>query len=235
MKKNNGLANSLIAVYAVVLFIYILFFLVIPFEKEDVSWLSFGFTIFSVLASLGICGIAMGKDEALVSKMYGFPVFKVGLYYAGAQFALGFLFCLLAPVVDIPMWIPALLYIALFAAAVIGVLATDSARKVIEGIEQQTRADTQTITYFRIDVDGIVDACNVPEVKADLERLKEQIRFSDPVSSEATRESEAIVQAMLDELKVALTVGNVNEIRAQIQRTANALNTRNRICKANKR
>ncbi|MBE6713443.1 MAG: hypothetical protein E7580_08045 [Ruminococcaceae bacterium] len=233
--NSNKKATSLIAVYGIVIFLYVFIFVMLPFEKEDASWLSFGFTIFSMIASLFICAIAMGKDNSLVSKMYGIPVFKIGMYYVAAQFILGVLFCILAPMVDIPSWLPIILYVVLFCAVVIGVIATDNARDMALEIEQETKVNTRTITYFRIDIDGIADACNNLEVKAELEKLKEQFRYSDPVSSEATRESEAIVQAMLDELKVALTVGNTDEIRIQIQKTANALNTRNRICKANKR
>ena len=71
-------------------------------------------------------------------------------------------------------------------------------------------------------------------VKADLEKLKEQFRFSDPVSSDATKEIEGRIQEMLQELKNLAVQGSTEEIRTAIENIALTLTERNRICKANK-
>ena len=101
-------------------------------------------------------------------------------------------------------------------------------------MDENVKVDTKNVTRFQIDIAGIVDICENTEVKADLEKLNELFRFSDPVTNDETREVEESIKTMLAELKTIVADGSTDDIKALIKRITNALNERNRICKASK-
>ena len=105
---------------------------------------------------------------------------------------------------------------------------------MVEKIDQETKVDTQTVTYFQINIDGIVDGCENIEIKEKLEKLSDQFRFSDPVSSEVTKEIEEKINHMLSELKSHIEDKHVDEANTLIQKISNTMKERNRICKAKK-
>lgn len=55
---------------------------------------------------------------------------------------------------------------------------------------------------------SLVAQCDNAAAKAELQKLSDSLRFSDPVSSDATAESEAELRHMLEELQTALVDGD---------------------------
>lgn len=230
----NKKSKSVIAVYAIVLFVYVLAFLIIPFNKTAASWISFVFTIIAIAGSLFVCGYAFNAKQTLISKIYGYPIFRVGAVYAIAQLVIGVVICAIAAFVAVPYWVALLVSVILLGASAIGVIITDNTRDLVEEVDASVKVDTQNVTRFQIDIAGIVDICENTEVKADLEKLNELFRFSDPVTNEDTKESEEAIKIMLTELKTLVADGSTDDIKALIKKITNALNERNRICKASK-
>lgn len=227
--------KSMIAVYAILLVVYMVVFLVIPFPKIGASWISFVFTIISIICSMAVCGYAFSKGETLVSKVYGYPVFRVSVIYLLAQFGIGIIICILGTFLSVPYWVALLISIILLGAASIGVIVTDNTRDLVEEAEEQTKVDTKSVTLFQLNINAIVQQCGNTEVKKELDKLNEQFRYSDPVSSEETREIEVNLEKMLAELSSITGKGNTEEIRNQIRKVSNTLAERNRICKASKK
>ena len=66
---------------AIVLALYLVLILVIPFVKNAAYWLSFGFTLaaFGVAGAAGYVGVFRQEDAK--SRFYGFPIAKIGLVY----------------------------------------------------------------------------------------------------------------------------------------------------------
>ena len=223
-----------IAIYAILLVVYIIAFLIIPFNKIAASWISFAFTIIAIAGSLLIFNFAFNAKETLVSKIYGYPIFRVGAVYALAQLSLGIIICIIAAFIAVPYWVALLLSIILLGSTAIGVIVTDNTRDLVEHVDEATVADTENITHFQIDIAGIVDCCEDGAWKAELKKLDEAFRFSDPVSSAHTKESEEKLGILLDELKVFIDNNNSDEAVAHIKKISNALAERNRICKATK-
>lgn len=226
--------KSVIAVYAIVLLVYVLAFLIIPFDKIAASWISFVFTVIAITGSLFVCIYAFGTKQTLVSKIYGYPIFRVGVIYALVQLAVGVVICAIGAFVAVPYWVALLLFVILLAAVAIGVIITDNTRDMVEEMDEGAKVDTKNLTRFQIIIAGIVDVCENAEVKKELEKLNDLFRFSDPVTNEQTREIEESISAMLTELKTIVVDGSADDIIISIKKLTNVLNERNRICKANK-
>lgn len=227
-------SKSVIAIYAILLVVYIVAFLIIPFNKIAASWISFAFTIIAIAGSLLIFNFAFNAKETLVSKIYGYPIFRVGAVYALAQLVIGVVICAISAVIAVPYWVALLVSFILLGAAAIGVIITDNTRDLVEEVDESVNVDTKNVTRFQIDIAGIDDVCENTEVKADLEKLNELFRFSDPVTNDETREVEESIKTMLAELKTIVADGSTDDINALIKRITNTLNERNRICKASK-
>lgn len=232
--KMNKKTKSVIAIYAIIAFVYILAFIIIPFQKIAASWISFAFTVISFLCGIFICNIAFKNGEALISKVYGYPIFRVGIIYVISQIIFSIIICAVAAFLSVPYWIALLLSVIVLAAATIGIIATDNTRDIVREIEQGTKQSIQNTKIFNLNMAAIVDLCSDDTVKKDLEKLFEQFRFSDPVSNDMTKSIETDILSELDELKVSLSEDTLQEVLKKIEKIRNLLSERNRICKAEK-
>lgn len=233
-KKLNSKAKSVIMVYAIFFVVYVLAFLVIPFKKIAASWISFAFTIIAIVAGLFIFNVAFNTKKTIVSKIYGYPIFKVGVIYTVAQLILGILICAIAAFVTVPYWVALILFVILFGATAIGVIITDNTRDMVEQVDDETKSETKNITFFQINISGIVDCCEDDALKSELQKLNDAFRFSDPVSNKFTSDIEEKINSMLSKLKVSIENNNEVEATDYIKKITNALAERNRICKATK-
>ena len=101
----NKKTRSFILVYGIVFLVCLLAFLIIPFQKNAASWIVFAFSLISIAAGCGISLFAFRGEQALVSKVYGFPVFRIGLIYMILQLVFSLIICIVAAFVDVPYWI----------------------------------------------------------------------------------------------------------------------------------
>lgn len=232
MNKKN---KSIIAVYGILAFIYLIAFVIIPFPKTAASWISFVFTLVSFVLSLGVTLYVFGKDDEMTSKFYGFPIFKIAYMYPLIQFVVGLIICIVAAFVAIPYWIALILSLIILGASAIGVIATDNARDIVEQTEAESERVTKATKMFNLNIASVLDLCTEPSVKIELEKLAESFRFSDPVSSDATEDIESTIMEKLENLKISISSSDSDENIAKITELKNLLAERNRICKMNKR
>ena len=229
-KKNK----SIIAVYSILAFIYLIAFVIIPFPKNAASWISFVFTLVSFVLSLGVSLYIFGKDDEMTSKFYGFPIFKIAYMYPLVQFVVGLIICIVAAFVAVPYWIALILSLIILGASAIGVIATDNARDIVEQTEAESERVTKATKMFNLNIASVLDLCTEPSVKKELEKLAESFRFSDPVSSDATEDIESTIMEKLENLKIGISSSSADENIAKITELKNLLAERNRICKVSK-
>ena len=225
---------SLIAVYAIAIVVYLFAFLIVPFPKSAASWISFVFTLISFVSSCFITMYAFKENEPLDSKVYGFPIFKVGAMYAIAQFVFGLLICILASFMQMPVWIPLLVSVVFLATAAVGVIAADNIKDVVIEQKEAVEVQTKVMKTFTVDLSYVSSLTKDPVLSKAVEKLAEEFRFSDPVSNEATEKIELQLNEEVDKL-ASLIKDNPEEAFKQIEFIKSILDKRNRIAKENKR
>lgn len=232
--KTSKRVISIIAVYCIVLILYILSFTTIPFPKSATSWISFAFTVLSIVTSLIVCNYAFyGKN--LLGAIYGFPIFRIGLIYMILQIIVGIVFCAIASFINVPYWIPLLVSTLLLGIAVILVLATVNARDVVEDNEETTIQKIKMLSTFNLDIAGIVDVCENDGLKVMLQELENTFKYSsDPVSNDATHAIEEDINNELKLLKQFVLDNDEENASQKIKVVSRLLAERNRICQANK-
>ena len=217
-----------IAALGILLILYILIVFLIPFVKTAIFWVSFVFTLIAFGVVAVSLYIAFVKNPDVKSKFYGFPIAKIGVMYGAAQLLAGLIFMALG--LWIPVWAAVLVYAIALGAAVIGLISADAVREEIQRQDNKLKKDVSFMRNLQSKVNQMATQCAAPELR----QFAEDIRYSDPVSSDALTDIERELAAAVEELQAAVVDGDSESV-AQLCRKASAtLAERNRLCKLNK-
>ena len=225
---------STIAIYVVLLLVFNVIFFAIPFEKTSISWISFVFTWIAFLLGYGITYYAFSETETLQSKVYGFPVFRIGFFYMATQLVVTVILCAVGSVINVPAWVALVLSMLILTATMIGVIATDNARDVIQNMDQKTAVQTQVVKTFRLDVENLIGVCKDPVVKKKMESLADAFKYSDPVSRDSLVAIEARISDEVNVLKSLALGEDPDALVNKIDEVKILLADRNRRCKEGK-
>ena len=217
--------GAVAAVYNVIAF-------ALPFSKTAVFFLSWIFTMAATAAQVYVIRTAFFKGEGVKSKLYGFPIARVGLVYLAAQVVLGLIFMALGTVV--PFWLPLVLYVLLMGAAFIGLITTEGVREEVERQERKLVKDVSRMRKFQAHTRMLARDGQIPEAKEPLRELAEAFRYSDPVSSEALKEIEGTIADDLGHLQDAVALLEKEKALELCQKTKRDLEERNQMCRLRK-
>lgn len=225
MKKDT--IRGIIAL-TVVLALYILIAFLIPFIHTATFWVSFMFTLIAFCVVAASIYIAFVKNPDAKSRFYGFPIAKLGVIYGVVQLIAGFIFMALG--VWIPVWVAVLVYAIALGSVAIGLISADAVRDEIQRQDVKLKKDVSFMRNLQSKVCQMATQCDAPELKS----FAEDIRYSDPVSSDALGDIEQELAAAVEELQAAVVDGDSESV-AQLCRKASAvLSERNRLCKLGK-
>jgi len=235
MNKLSKQTKSLGIISIILSIVFLLVVVLIPFRKIAASWIVTAF----VVVAVGVCGyifsIAFDNDKPLISKVYGFPLFRIAYIYLGTQFIFSVLVLIVSHFVDTPYWVALLGSVIFLAVAVVGIIAVDNVKTIVEEMEEVQQAEIKKVTLFKINLDSVVDMCSDEDTKKKLEKLAEKFKYSDPVSSEETMELENQLSSEIDALRNLVMNQQIDDCNKQIIKVEQLLVERNRICKAYKK
>ena len=229
MKKN---AIRWWVVLGVVLVVYNVLAFALPFPKTAVFAVSYLFTTIAILAQIYVIRTAFYRGEGVKSKFYGFPIAKLGVIYLAVQLIVGLVFMALGLIV--PVWLPLALYVVLLGVAAAGFVAADAARDEVVRQEVKLEKDVSRMREFQAKGRALVALNQVSEAARPLEKLAENLRFSDPVSSEALTEIEDQLAECLAQLQEAVSAQKTEQILSVCQEAEHILAERNQLCKLSK-
>ena len=218
-------------VLAIILVVYSVIAFALPFVHTAVFWLSYLFAVVAIAVQVYVLHTAFMKEQSVKSKFYGFPVANVGFFYLVAQLVLGLIMMALAA--KIAVWIPVVLYVILLGVAAVGFIAADAMHDEVERQDVQLKKDVSVMRGLQSKVNGIVGLCGA-DVREDVVKLAEELRYSDPVSNDALAEIEGELSTCVDELQAAVVDGESTAIRELCRKASVTLMERNRLCKLNK-
>lgn len=231
MKEKKSKIQGLV-ILAILFIVFTVLAFAIPFVKNGVFWLAYVFTAVAILAQGYIFHIAFDKGEPIKSKLYGFPIARFGVIYLVVQLIAGFAFMALAKFA--PIWICLIVFVLILAAAAVGLIGADVVREEIEQQDAKLVKDVTTMRALQSKAAFIAGQCSDDDTKVALEKLADTLRYSDPVSNDATVDVEATLTAYLDELQTAVMEGDCESARALCTKAEVTLAERNRLCKLNK-
>ena len=212
--------------------------LIIPFEKSAISWMGYAFELVAIAAQLLFIKVAF-KDNTieLKSKLYGYPIFRIGYIYLGVQTVVSVI-CLIAGAFleDGELWwLVAVIEILVVAAAAIGLIATVETREIVERTEFAVVVDTVFIDGLKIEMTTLNSLCAGKPCGSAVEKLYEQVRYSDPVSVPELKAVEDGVYNAVMQLKSLVAEGNDDSIIQQCNTVSIMMADRNNRVKTLKR
>lgn len=227
MTKNTARGMILLIVVAAV---FSLIAFVLPVEKTAVFWIAYGCGLFAVLFQLYIFKISFEGDAK--SRFYGFPIARVGVYYLAAQLVFSIAEIALASI--IPLWIVVIVNALLLALAVIGCVTTDAMRDEIIRQDVQLKRDVSRMRELQSLAASMLAQCTDEDMKQTVKKIADELRFSDPVSSEATKELEEDMRSQMADIQQAIGDGDEESVKTLCAKLLGGLSERNRICSISK-
>lgn len=197
MKKNSKLG------YAVLGIVFVLFNVIafaIPTAKTGTFWVAYAFSVVAFASQIGIWNVAFGKDNTLKSKFLGFPVVHIGVVYLIVQTVV---FAVFMAVPTLPVWSAIVVCALVLGISAICMISTEVGRGEIERIETKVKQKVFYIKSLQVDVELLAKNESDSAVKAELEKLTEKIRFSDPMSCPELEALEAEIAIKINTLKTA--------------------------------
>lgn len=194
----------------------------VPAAKTAAFWISYGFAVIAFAAQLIIWKAALGRSESLKSKFLGFPVVHIGIVYLIVQLIALAVFLFIP---TLPIWSAVVVCAVVAGVSAVCMIASDVGRSEIERVSAKVQEKTFYIKQLQADVELLANAESDAKAKAELLRLAEKIRYSDPVSHEQVAELETRIAEKVSDLK---TTDNKGEIITEIH---SLLDERNKKCK----
>lgn len=221
--KKNGLMSYLALGIVFALFNVIVF--VAPTDKTATFWTAYAFSVVAFAVQIPLWKIALGKKDALKSKFLGIPVVHVGITYLIIQL-IAFAVFMIFP--TLPVWLTVVVCSIILAISALCAIAGQAGANEINRVEEKITVKRAFIQFLQTDIEMLAESENDTETKAELKKLAEKIRFSDPISNELVNHIENRILIKIDELKAS------ND-KAMIIRELNfLLDERNITCKKSK-
>lgn len=216
----------------VLLILYILIAFLIPFVKTAVFWVSFVFTLIAFGVVAVSLYIAFVKNPDAKSTFYGFPIAKIGTVYWFVQLILGLLFMALGK--WLPVWLAVLVYALLLGAAIIGLISAEVVAEEIHNQDAKLKKDVALMRSLQSKLNQMAAQCDNPDAASAVKKFAEELRYSDPVSSDALADIERDLTAAVEELQSAIVDGDSAATKQLCRKASGILAERNRLCKLNK-
>lgn len=227
LKLSIIIATIIIAAFSVV-------FWIVPVDNSATKALAYIFVVIAYIVCIYSFyqGLIKGKD--VKSKVYGFPIVKVGVGCVIIQTAVSIAMLIVLKFIAVPAWIMVVIGVIICCISLVGVLTTDIVRDAVETQDRQISTATGNINYFRVDMQHIILACNNSEIRKKLERLAEKFQYSDPVSNDATKEIEEAIKREIEGLEGMIKNADKEMLNSKIEDITRLLEDRNRRCKLGK-
>lgn len=214
----------LLAVFSVIAF-------VIPFPKNTVFWVAYVCGIFAILFQLYIFKSSFGKADAR-SRFYGFPIARLGIYYLTVQLVVSIIEIALSKF--LPTWVVILINVLILAVALIGCITTETMRDEIATQDVKLKKNVSNMRELQSLTASLVNQTGDAELKKVLQKVADEFRYSDPLTSDKTNALEENMHSQIDDLQQALVDGDVDGAKMLCLKLLDCLRERNRICVVNK-
>ena len=226
--RNNWKRYILVLIIAALLYSLLTF--ILPFERNAVFYIAYGCAMLLILAQLLVAWRAFGDRQKAASFIYGIPMVRVGWILAAVQLAGGIVLMLLARL--LPVLYAVLAEGIFLGTATILLVINDAQKETLTSQDERLKERTQTMHQLQAYAEQMVEENQ--QLLPMLRKLSREMRFSDPVSSEATAQGEEMLKQSMEDLKAALDNENEQQAAAACREALRVLSERNRICRQNK-
>ena len=231
MKK---LQNRTLLVSAIALVVYLAVALAVPFPKTPAFWIAFAFGLIAIVAQVCVMRTAFDGEETVKSKIYGFPIARIGIIWLIVQIVASFTLMGLGFAFPVPAWASIVVCAVVTGIFAVGLIGADVARDEVERQDEKQKQTTTVMRELQAKTAFLATQCADPDTKAALTALADKFRYSDPVSSDALTGIEGFLASIVDDLHAAVRAGDLDSAKTLCAKAASTLDERNTMCKLGK-
>ena len=229
----NKRQKQLLTILIIAAVVFTIFALLIPFPKGGIFWIAFVAEIIALALQIPFFKAAFDNANELKSKVLGFPIFRVGYIYLGIQTAVSLALFSLGFLPGFPIWLAAVICILLLGGSIICGISVDIAHEEIEQIEKIEKKDTHLMQTLRVKAKQLVNYTEDAVLQKELEKIAENLQFSDPISSPEIADYETELEKSFKALKESVE-SNPEQALEKCRKFSVVLYERNEACRNNK-
>ncbi|MBR7116822.1 MAG: hypothetical protein IKC87_03840 [Clostridia bacterium] len=235
MKLGRKAVISTVIVYLIIvaLFNLVIFSIFKPsqFATDNmrlVFWFAYAFVMIS--AAMQVVSLVMGRfEDGAEAIFFGFNLFSISLFYLGVTFVLSLAFMILVACgVDVPFMVMFVLEVIVLGLYIAAFIISLTHKSVVQQIDQHIKHSVLQIRNLVTDVEVLAESVTDGELKAKLNRLAEDIRYSDPMTSEVVADLDLSIKDLIAELEVHVANGDNASAATTIVKTQLAISKRNK-------
>ena len=134
-------------------------------------------------------------------------------------------------ILDLPNWIGALICLAVLAIYAILLVKADAAAEAVSDVGAKAKAQTSAMKVMTADAESVLSLAKSEEAKAEVKKVYEAIRYSDPMSNDALSAVEGKIADRMLALKDAVKADNPDAVKAIAEEIIDLVKDRTVKCK----
>lgn len=190
-------------------------------------WAGYIFITIAFVGQLG-CAYKAFKAEKLKKMFYNIPLISVSYTGLIAMLVVGTI-CMAVPF--IPYWIGIIACLLVLALSAISVIKATVAADTVSEIDEKIKVQTQFIKLLTADAEHLMSSSKTAELKAEVKKVYEAIRYSDPMSNEALSDVEGQIQSEFTFFSQAIKSEDLDLAKSVSGELLNLIDGRNKNCK----
>lgn len=199
----------LAVVYLAVLGIYNILVFNIFKNPNEVFWVSYVFMTLAVLVNVGVTMLTFFKDKDTETVFFGIPLLSFSVFYVFAELFVSVVFMIFRNSLGLtlPLIVQSILLLVFIIISAIALLSKD----VVQGVENTVRTNSANIKMLSVDVQVLENQCLDSDLKQQLHKVAEGIKYSDPMTNAAVAQLDEMIRGKVNELKYLCQNNQKNE------------------------
>ena len=228
----NSKFKMYVVVWIVVVAIFNVIIFITPNEVAGMSkfggafWVGYAFIMVLFLAQLGIGWYAI-KDD-LTKTFYNIPLLQISYSTMIAMMIVGVL-CMAIP--QFPVWLGIIICLLVVVFGGISAALAQTASSVVSDIDVKVKNKTFFIRSLTVDTESLLARSQLPEIRDEVDKVYEAVRYSDPMSNEALAGVETQITLKVSELTDGVENSDIELVKKTVREIVILINDRNRKCK----
>ena len=197
-------------------------------EKFTASfWIGWGVTIAAFFGQL-ICAWVAFKEDSIKKTFYNISLFTVS--YAGliTMFVVAMICIIVTP---LPYWVAAIACSLVLVANIFAILKAKIAIDLVASVDEKVEQATAFIYEMREESESILAKAKTDEVKAICKKIRDALKYSDPMSNDALATIETEIQNHFALFAKAISESNNDVITSESDELLALITERNNKCK----
>lgn len=199
----------LAVVYLAVLGIYNILVFNIFKNPNEVFWVSYVFMTLAVLVNVGVTMLTFFKEKDIETVFFGIPLLSFSVFYVFAELFVSVVFMIFRNSLGLtlPLIVQSILLLVFIIISAIALLSKD----VVQGVENTVKTNSANIKMLSVDVQVLENQCLDSELKQQLHKVAEGIKYSDPMTNAAVAQLDEMIRGKVNELKYLCQNNQKNE------------------------